>query len=231
MKKELFTNSCEQSFYICNRQKYETLKNIFKLRPLQLLQTHYTFNDFFKMDNFYKNISPLAIRSLSLENAGGKSEISEMFSMNHYILNFGATHVLMEMEIEYWIRYKMVDYICSIPSENGIINIGISVTRAMGYPSPENFDYEKAIKLIHKKINGLVISRRAVTEKFSFQHAVLHVWCQTNYISKLIVKAFYDLKLQDTFVEGEGIVILHTTVCDCDYIYQNILPPSLRYIF
>lgn len=217
----------DNSLYLYNNKKYETLQNIFRIKPSQLFDTYYIYKDFLKLGEFYENISPLAIRSITVDNAGGKSEISEMFSMNHYILNFGATNILMEMEIEYWIRYKMVDYICSI----GDINIGVSVTRAMGYPYPENFDYDKAIKLIYKKINGLIISRRAVTEKFSFQHAVLHVWCQTNYISKLITKAFYDLELQKTFIDGEGIVILHTTVCDSDYIYNNIIPIHLNYLF
>lgn len=231
LKNTIKYNNLDGSLHLCNKKKYITLQSIFMTKPTNLTRTYFIFNDFFKMDSFYKNISPLAIRSLSVENAGGKSEISEMFSMNHYISKFGAAKILMEMEIEYWIKYKMVDYICAIPNSNGSVNVGVSVTRAMGYPFPENFDYDKAINLINKKIDGLVISRRSVTEKYSFQHAVLHVWCQTNLISNLVTKAFYDLELQKTFLEGEGIVILHTTVCDSNFLYNNNLPPQINYIF
>jgi hypothetical protein len=42
---------------------------------------------------------------------------------------YGGTDIVLEMEIEYWIRYKMVDFICTIQG----YRVGVSVTRAMKF--------------------------------------------------------------------------------------------------
>lgn len=162
-------------------------------------------------------LSPISLRSIQIDNAGGNSNISEMVSIEYYIRLFGATDFLLEMEIHYILDYKMVDYICNI----GRCRVGVSVTRAMGYPSPKDFTYQKALRLLHKKLYGLIVARNAVCRKHSFTRSILHVWCQTTKIARMVKKAYSSFDIYEYGLDIKGIVLLHLTVCSDSYIYNN----------
>lgn len=49
-------------------------------------------------------------------------------------------------------NWKKVDYICTLYGER----VGVSVTRAMSYPDPEQFSTDTAYRLLYKKLFGLV---------------------------------------------------------------------------
>ena len=141
------------------------------------------------------NFGEDALRSIEIENAGGRSALSEMLSIEYFSKKHGATDFLFEMEVEYWISYKMVDFVCSLPVHLGRSNekerVGVSVTRAMAYPSPDLFTLEMAKTLLNKKMSGLVIARNAVIKKHRFFTSYLHVWCQTRKIADLVAEAYF----------------------------------------
>lgn len=116
-------------------------------------------------------------------NAGGKSVNSEAFSTN--ILNeiYGVSDIIPEMEVEYiWYNYKRCDYLCTIYGNR----VGVSVTRAMAYPNPSYFTLDDAERLLKKKINGLLVAREGVCTKYDFKKCILHIWCQSEGIAKII---------------------------------------------
>lgn len=162
-------------------------------------------------------LSPISIFSVLLGNAGGNSDISEMMSIEYYIRSCKATNFLFETEIQYYVNYKMVDYICDVDGRR----VGVSVTRAMGYPRPEDFTYARALRLLHKKLYGLIVARNAVCKKQSFKKSILHVWSQNLRIAKLIKKAYSSFSINDYGLDIKGFVILHITVCKDSYIYTN----------
>lgn len=174
------------------------------------------------IDNYilpkYNDVCPDGKRSIEIVNAGGKSEISEMFSIDYYAKKYNAYDTLMEMEIEYWIDYKMVDYICTIDE----IRIGVSVARAMGYPNPDKFTYEKAQRLLYKKLYGLIIARNSVVKKQSFYRSILHIWCQSETIAQLLKEAYENIN-DDEYLDVKGILVLQLTVCDDEQLYKNFL--------
>ena len=104
------------------------------------------------IDSYYiprcVHLTPTALRAIACVNAGGKSEISEALSINYFEKIFGAHSIILEMEVEYWIDYSMVDYVCTV----GQHRIGVSVTRAMGYPEESIFTAETAKYLLRRKI-------------------------------------------------------------------------------
>jgi len=60
---------------------------------------------------------------------------------------------LYYLQVEYCsMNWKKVDYICTLYGQR----VGVSVTRAMSYPDPEQFSPDMANKLLHKKLFGLV---------------------------------------------------------------------------
>lgn len=167
----------------------------------------------------HQHIDNIAIKSLSIDNAGGKSEISEMFSIHYFVSHYNATNIIFETEVSYWIDYKMVDFICTIADNR----VGVSVARAMGFPSPDKFTSEHASRLLHKKLYGLIVARNGVIKSQSFYKSILHIWCQNHSIAYLIHQAFISLDQEDYGLDVTGIIILQLTVCDDPQLYKNYL--------
>jgi hypothetical protein len=170
----------------------------------------------------YLNVCVDAKRSITVENAGGKSDISEMYSIDYFSTVHGATDTILEKEVEMFINYKMVDFICTIDGHR----VGVSVTRAMGYPTPDKFTPAMAAKLLYKKLYGLIVARNGVVKSQSFYKSVLHIWCQDVRIAGLLFDAFSNLDDNDYGLDVKGVLILQLTVCDDPQIYKNIRPPS-----
>lgn len=179
------------------------------------------FMDFYFPVNFHKiEMHASAIKSLKVENAGGASRYSEAMSIHYMNARFGAKGFILENEVEYWIQYKMCDFIAVIHGQN----IGISVTRAMGFPTPSKFTIKSADLLLKKKMHGLIIARDGVSGKHEFYKSILHIWCQTTRIATLLNEAhkrLIDSDDEKSATLREIVVIL--TVCEKEYIYKDIM--------
>jgi hypothetical protein len=158
-----------------------------------------------------------AKKSLEVVNAGGKSQVSEALSIDYFVKYYHACDIVFEMEVEYWSCYSMVDYLCTIKQQR----VGVSVTRAMGYPDEKMFDEQSASYLLKKKLYGLIVSRNATSERHSFYRSVLHVWCQSQRIAQLVQEAFSALDLDDFGLDIKGTVILVLSICSFAGIYNN----------
>ncbi len=165
---------------------------------------------------FSKNFTEDAIKSLAIDNAGGKSWLSEALSINYFAERFRAEKFIHEMEIEYWIDYKMCDFICNIKNRR----IGVSVTRAMQYSKLEDFTLHSAYTLLHKKLYGLVIARNGISKKHEFYSCVLHVWCQTKEIAELLRLVYPKILAEDDTGTIKDVTII-LTICDQEFIYTN----------
>lgn len=164
-------------------------------------------------------VSEDAKRSVSIENAGGQSEVSEMYSIDYFCNSWRATSFIFEKEIKYWIEYKMVDFICTINGQR----VGVSVARAMGYPTSESFTMETAAKLLHKKLYGLIVARNAVVKSQSFTKSILHIWCQDAHVAELLQETYSNLDENDYGLDVKGVLILQLTICADRRIYKNTL--------
>ncbi|KAK2943217.1 putative PE-PGRS family protein [Blattamonas nauphoetae] len=148
------------------------------------------------------DFSPDAIRMLSLPNAGGHSENSEALSFELIHRMFGATLDKAEMEIHYANEHwKKTDYVCRIKSHR----LGVSVTRAVGFPKPENFDIGQAASLLKKKLFGICVSSVGVEDDDKWERQLLHVWCQSPSNALLLRDAYSALHES---LRGDTIVIL-----------------------
>jgi len=162
------------------------------------------------------NFSEIPLRSMSIQNAGGASEISEALSMQymHYLYNIDV--FVPEMEVEYWADYKKCDYVMSYH----MTNIGVSVTRAMNHPSKKEYTYDEAVILLNKKLYGLIIARNAVCKKHRFFKAILHIWCKNIATADNVKKAYIDLIDKDVNKTYSMVYVL-CTVCPNNCIYTN----------
>lgn len=179
--------------------------------------------DSYEYDKNEINLSYDARRSATIENAGGKSVVSEMLSIEYFRRVFNSNNTLLEMEIEYWAKYKMVDYITTIQTLEGEERVGVSVTRAMGFPTPEDFETSDAERLINKKLYGLIVARNAVQRKQRFFRSVLHVWCQTRRIAEMVSEAYERIENKDYGMEIQGTVSILLTICPEESLYNDDL--------
>lgn len=70
--------------------------------------------------------------------------------MEYLATKFRARDVVTEMEVEYWSSsWKRVDFTCTVW---GNTRVGVSVTRAMGFPSAQHFTEVQAHRLLAKKL-------------------------------------------------------------------------------
>lgn len=161
--------------------------------------------------------SDVSYKSLLIDNAGGTSAISEALSIEYFIRKYGVSKILYEKEVSYWIEYKMCDFLIVDDGEN----IGVSVSRAMGYPSASFFKKEDAVTLIKKKIEGLIIARSGVCMKHTFHKSILHIWCQTLQIAKIlgsVYKNYINNHPNKNSFHGLRLIL---TFCEYDMIYND----------
>lgn len=165
------------------------------------------------------DIAHQARKSIEIDNAGGQSEISELYSIDYFVRTYNADEFIFEEEVKYWIQYKMVDFICTINEER----VGVSVARAMGYPTPDRFTLDNARRLLLKKLTGLIVARNSVIKSQSFFKSVLHIWCQSSHIAMLLHEAFENLDDNDYGLDIKGVLLLQLTICDDTQLYKNVL--------
>lgn len=164
------------------------------------------------------DLHPIAANSYTVENAGGKSEISEAHSMHYLTLEYDHNcEIVYETQVDYWCQYKMIDYIIVHEEQR----TGVSVTRAMKYRRNGVFDAKEADRLMQKKLYGLVVARNAVNKRHRFFTCVLHVWCQTEEIALLCQQALESYPQEEQ--KGVDFSVIFT-VCHDQALYTNLYP-------
>lgn len=156
-----------------------------------------------------------AYKLLTTINAGGSSILSEALSAEFMIAIFGGNNyinsIITEMEIDYVISaWKPCDYMIYLPNVDDKVLVAVSVTRAMSHYDPDSYTLDRAQKLLIRKITNLVLARTGVHKHHVFTKSVLHVWCQTDEISKLVNQAFNDL--DNDFKNGIALICTVTNV-------------------
>jgi len=215
-------NDLLAGFFISKIPKFPKIFSKKETLPIQsksIINFRGTLTCFFDEPNFGKfwsiPFSSFARQSSLIPNAGGHSQLSEMLSIHYFETFYQATNFIFEMQVEYWIDYKMIDYSCVIDGER----YGISVTRAMGYPNDHFFTDHRATELLNKKLYGLIIARNSVLKNQKFFRSILHVWCQSTLVAEKIQRAYHQLNADDLNIRGS--LILLCTVYGDEEIYSK----------
>jgi len=147
------------------------------------------------------NLSADAKRILTTQNAGGSSEFSEALSIELMKVLFKAHLRHTEMELKYWpLGSKITDYSMVVNDQV----FGVSVTRAMKYKGI--FEVQDAIKLLNKKLYGVIASSKAVIPEQRWDKQVLHIWAQHDYIYEVLCDA-YENFIDDQLKSNTLVVI------------------------
>jgi hypothetical protein len=168
-----------------------------------------------------------ARRCMRVPNAGGHSELSEAFSIDLLATAFGVKECILEMEVQYTMDYKMVDYILAIPTDvltdraGQPVRVGVSVTRAFTPRIPGPYSVDTAAALLQKKLSGLIISRETVVEKHQFFQSVLHVWAPDKHTAEMLVRAVTEHRIDLAGLEVLGFLDVWISICKDPRIYKN----------
>ncbi|MCO4760973.1 MAG: hypothetical protein KC502_05675 [Myxococcales bacterium] len=138
--------------------------------PSFLVNT-FTFNDAaaFSPDG----LSTGATKRYNGENAGGSSICSEVMSMQVLHECEGAVLYKTEKEIVYTSdQGAITDYETTLAGEK----IGVSVTRAYKGPTITTYTDADAVKLLTKKLGGVLASTAKVSKADKWKKQILHIW-------------------------------------------------------
>jgi len=152
------------------------------------------------------------------------------------ILNqdFQAQHIFTEMEIDYYCsNWKKCDFVTQIQDEN----VGVSVTRVLPPPPPNNPKSKKCrpaktnevyvAELLHKKLFGLVVSRAGTLDKCIFSRSILFAWTPNREISQLL-KATFDYCADESLKEDIELVIVEAS--EAELRNDFFQPGDIEYI-
>lgn len=141
-----------------------------------------------------------AERVLTTPNAGGNSEVSEALSFALLERMFGARLLCTEMEIDYrFMGGKITDYAVELA---GTL-IGVSVTRAMKFQG--QFTEDDAVRLLTKKLTGVIWSTRNVSKRHRWRKQILHVWATSAEVARIVERVWLTL---DDDLKANTVVML-----------------------
>src|SRR5205085_12162924 len=106
---------------------------------------------------------------------------------------------------------------------------GVSVTRSMKFPRPEDFTEEDAYNLLKKKLFGLTMARNGISDKHSFNICALHIWAQTLDIAEKLKKVYPRVIAEDESDTFREVIIL-TSVYNHSWIYNNRAGKELSFV-
>ena len=146
-------------------------------------------------------------------NAGGSSLLSEVFA--YEVLARCESAVLLKTETE--IIYndpagKKTDLLVMI----GESKLGVSVTRAVGFPREDPYTVEQAQGLLEQKLSGVVSSTANVSDEDAWNKQILHIVAYADEHA-LSLQAAYEL-LSDDF-RSNTVVWVTVSHGDDEFLY------------
>ena len=146
-------------------------------------------------------------------NAGGSSLYSEVFAFEVLARCEGAVLLKTETEILYQDpQGKMTDLLVSLDG----VQVGVSVTRAVGFPREDPYTVEQAQGLLEQKLDGILASSANVTEVDGWDKQILHIIAYAPEHAESLGAAF---ELVDPVLQGNTIVYITVSNGDDFFLY------------
>jgi hypothetical protein len=127
----------------------------------------------FDAEVFARRLSPGGATLLAEGTAGGSSIWSEVFAFEVLARCEGAILIASETRVPYELGYSgaLTDFLASIDG----LYIGVSVTRAVGFPRDAPWTVAQARTLLERKLGDILESTEGVRDDFAWEKQILHV--------------------------------------------------------
>jgi len=147
-------------------------------------------------------------------NAGGSSIYSEIFAYEILYRCELAVLLKTETEVEYRIPdSKITDLLVEIDGSK----VGVSVTRAVGWPRDATWTTDQAVTLLEKKLQGIQDSSAAVAPGDAWTKQILHIIAYSDQHAEAIQTALAEDIAPD--LTGDTIVIVTVSDGDDGFLY------------
>ncbi len=145
-------------------------------------------------------------------NAGGSSIMSEVFAYEMLHRCELAGLLKTETEISYDTAGKITDLLVSIDSRK----VGVSVTRAVGYPRDDPYTVEQAQTLLEGKLADILESTANVSDEDAWVRQILHVLAYGPEHAESLATAYAQI---DETLRADTLVIVTVTDGDDEFLY------------
>ena len=178
-----------------------------------LFENHIDFaNDPFDLNTDLSQLTIGGQEIIADGNAGGSSVLSEVFSYEVLARCEGALLLKTETEVRYDQAGKITDLLVEIDGEK----VGVSVTRAVGFPRDAPYTIEQARALLEDKLSDILISSANVSAEDAWVKQVLHVVAYAEQHAESVRAAWAQV---DSTVRADTIVLVTVTDGDDAFIY------------
>jgi hypothetical protein len=157
-------------------------------------------------------LSPGAREILADGNAGGSSVLSEVFAYEVLERCESALLLKTETEIEYDQPGKLTDFLAELATEK----IGVSVTRAMGFPFDAPYTMMQADTLLSDKLADILVSSANVSDADRWRKQILAVLAVSPEHADALNLAYAGL---EAGVKADTLVYVIVTNGSDDFIY------------
>ncbi len=145
-------------------------------------------------------------------NAGGSSLYSEAFAYEVLARCEGAELLLTETEITYDAEGPITDLVIAVDDAR----IGVSVTRAVGWPRDDPYTPEQARALLDDKLADVLVSSANVSPDHAWEKQILHVIAYGEQHVESLRSAFAEVEPD---VAANTIVIVTESLGDDGFLY------------
>lgn len=146
--------------------------------------------------------------------AGGSSVLSEVFAFEILKRCESARLLKTETTISYDVEGKLTDFLAEIDS----LKIGVSVTRAVGFPFDDPYELSQASELLQGKLSDILESTANVSNEDRWQKQILGILAYAPEHAEVLQEAWMSL---DAKTRADTVVHIIVTNGDDDFIYCN----------
>lgn len=169
--------------------------------------------DFMRAGFDYNQLTPEGQVVFDAGNLGGSSLHSEVIAFEVLARCEGARLLATEAEIEY---VDMMGTKTDLLVEVHGLTIGVSVTRAVGFPQKDPYTVEQATVLLEDKLAGVLLSSANVAPADAWVKQVLHVVAYADKHAASIFTAYNNLGAELT---ADTILMVTVTHGNDGFVY------------
>lgn len=180
-----------------------------------LVQDAFTFARAYVDPDDRPLLTPGGVHLIETPNAGGSSEMSELFAFEQLARCEGATLVKTETEITYTnTGGKKTDILVEIDGHT----IGVSVTRAFAFPIGTPYSEQQATTLLTRKLDDIQLSSANVTAADAWEKQILAYQAIDDQAAQTVLAVWNGLGAS---TKADTILLVTVTNGDDLFIYQN----------
>ncbi|MDX2088596.1 MAG: hypothetical protein SFX73_12145 [Kofleriaceae bacterium] len=159
-------------------------------------------------------LTPGGVRLIETPNAGGSSQMSEVFAFEQLARCEQAALLKTETEIVYDTQGKITDLEIELAGHK----VGVSVTRAVAFPFGSTYSLSAAMELVQRKLTDIQASTANVSAADRWEKQILAVLAWDDAAADTFAQAW---TMTEASVKADTIIVITSTAGEDLFIYDE----------